>query len=104
MLIASDSNILEEEYNVDDPKENVYIPTIIIPKDFGDIIREYTKLKKDKNEYIVLSIKFSGVKEGGIVNIELFMRSDDQKARNFFSEFSYYKEILGDKMKFIQNS
>ena len=100
MLIASDSNILEEEYNVDDPKENVYIPTIIIPKDFGDIIREYTKLKKDKNEYIVLSIKFSGVKEGGIVNIELFMRSDDQKARNFFSEFSYYKEILGDKMKF----
>ena len=100
MLIASDSNILEEEYNVDDPTEIVSIPTIIIAKDFGDIIREYTKLKKDKNEYIVLSIKFSGVKEGGIVNIELFMRSDDQKARNFFSEFSYYKEILGDKMKF----
>ena len=29
MLIASDSNILEEEYNVDDPTEMVSIPTII---------------------------------------------------------------------------
>lgn len=28
------------------------------------------------------------------------MRSDEQKARNFFNEFSYYKEKLGDKMKF----
>ena len=29
MLIASsDSNILEEEYNVDDPTESVAIPTI----------------------------------------------------------------------------
>ena len=88
MLIASDSNILEEEYNVDDPTEMVSIPTIIISKDFGDIIREYTKLKKDTNEYMVLSIKFSGVKEGGFVEIELFMRSDEQKARNFFSEFN----------------
>ena len=41
---------------------------------------------------MVLSIKFSGVKEGGFVEIELFMRSDEQKARNFFSEFNYYKE------------
>ena len=101
MLIASDSNILEEEYNVDDPTETVSIPTIIIEKDFGDIIREYTKAKKDTNEYIVISIKFSGVKEGGYVELELFMRSDDQKARNFFTEFSYYKEKLGEKMKFV---
>ena len=101
MLIASDSNILEEEYNVDDPTEIVTIPTIIIEKDFGDIIREYTKAKKDTNEFIVISIKFSGVKEGGYVEIELFMRSDDQKARNFFTEFSYYKEKLAEKMKFV---
>ena len=101
MLIASDSNILEEEYNVDDPTESVVIPTIIIAKDFGDIIREYTKLKQDKKEYIVISMKFSGGKEGGFVELELFMRSDDTKARDFFSEFSYYKEKLGDKLKFI---
>ena len=101
MLIASDSNILEEEYNVDDPTEMVSIPTIIIEKDFGDIIREYTKFKKDTNDYIVISIKFTGVKEGGFVEIELFMRSDDLKARNFFSEFNYYKEILGEKLKFV---
>ena len=101
MLIASDSNILEEEYNVDDPTESVSIPTIIVAKDFGDIIREYTKLKQDKKEYIVISMKFSGVKEGGYVEIELFMRSDDSKARDFFTEFSYYKEKLGEKLKFI---
>jgi len=101
MLIASDSNILEEEYNVDDPTEMVSIPTIIIEKDFGDIIREYTKIKKDTNDYIVISIKFTGVKEGGFVEIELFMRSDDLKARNFFTEFSYYKEKLGEKLKFV---
>jgi hypothetical protein len=101
MLIASDSNILEEEYNVDDPTESVAIPTIIIAKDFGDIIREYTKLKQDKKEYIVISMKFSGVKEGGYVEIELFMRSDDSKARDFFTEFTYYKEKLGEKLKFV---
>ena len=100
MLIASDSNILEEEYNVDDPTERVSIPTIIIAKDFGDIIREYTKLKQDKKEYITISMKFSGVKEGGFVEIELFLRSDDSKAREFFTEFSYYKEKLGEKFKF----
>ena len=101
MLIASDSNILEEEYNVDDPTEMVSIPTIIIEKDFGDIIREYTKFKKDTNDYIVISIKFTGVKEGGFVELELFMRSDDLKARNFFSEFTYYKDKLGEKLKFV---
>jgi len=100
MLIASDSNILEEEYNVDDPTESASIPTIIIDKEFGDIIREHNKLKKDKNEFIIISIKFSGVKEGGYVELELFMRSDDEKARDFFSEFEYYKEKLGEKLKF----
>lgn len=92
MLIASDSNILEEEYNVDDPTEMVSIPTIIIAKDFGDIIREFTKLKKNTNEYIVLSIKFSGVKEGGYVEIELFMRSDEQKPEIFSMNFRIIKK------------
>ena len=101
MLIASDSNILEEEYNVDDPTESVFIPSIIIAKDFGDIIREYYKYKQKESENIVISIKFSGVKEGGYVELELFLRSDDTKARDFFSEFSYFKEKLGEKLKFI---
>ena len=101
MLISSDSNILEEEYNVDDPTESVRIPTVIVTKDFGDIIREYVKLKQDTKEFIVLSMKFSGVKESGNVEIELFMRSDDMKARYFFNDFFYYKEKLGPKLKFV---
>ena len=54
------------------------------------------KRKQDKKEYIVISMKFSGVKEGGFVELELFMRSDNTKARDFFTEFSFYKEKLGD--------
>ena len=38
MLLASDSNIIEEEYNIDDFIEKPAIPSIIITKDFGDII------------------------------------------------------------------
>ena len=33
MLISSDSNIIEEEYNIEDPINNPSIPTIIITKD-----------------------------------------------------------------------
>ena len=102
MLIASDSNIIEEEYNVDDIIEKPSIPTIIIAKDFADIIREYSKYsiknnnKEDKN--IILNMKFSGVKESGKVELELFFRSDDTKVLNFFQDFNYYKKILGDKL------
>lgn len=101
MLIASDSGILEEEYNVDDPTETVLIPTVIITKEFGDIIREFTKEKQDKDEFIVISIKFSGAKEGNRVEMELFFRSDDIKALDFFNEFKYYKDKIGHKFKFI---
>lgn len=102
MLIASDSNIIEEEYNVDDLIEKPTIPTIIITKDFGDIIREYVKYslsqnyKEEKN--IILNMKFSGVKENGKVELELFFRSDDKKVLSFFNEFYFYNKILGDKL------
>ena len=97
MLISSDSNIIEEEYNIEDPINNPSIPTIIISKDFGDIIKEYYKIKKN-DENIVLNMKFSGVKDNGKIEIELFFRSDDIKVANFFSEFYDYKEKLGNKL------
>ena len=49
MLLASDSNIIEEEYNIDDFIEKPAIPSIIITKDFGDIIREYYKYANNEN-------------------------------------------------------
>ena len=103
MLLASDSNIIEEEYNIDDFIEKPAIPSIIIAKDFGDIIREYYKYaKKDENgrveKHIILNMKFSGVKQNGKVEIDLFFRSDDKKVLNFFLEFSYYRRLLGDKL------
>ena len=102
MLIASDSNIIEEEYNIDDIIEKPSIPTIIVTKDFGDIIREYAKYslnsknKEEKN--IILNMKFSGVKQSGNVELEIFFRSDDKKALSFFSDFNYYKRTLGNKL------
>ena len=95
MLLASDSNIIEEEYNIEDFIEKPAIPSIIITKDFGDIIREYYKYTKnlkedDKNiKHIILNMKFSGVKQNGKVEIDLFFRSDDKKVMNFFIDFSY---------------
>ena len=105
MLLASDSNIIEEEYNIDDFIEKPAIPSIIITKDFGDIIREYYKYTNNDNnnengnqKNIILNMKFSGVKQNGKVEIDLFFRSDDKKVLNFFIEFSYYRRILRDKL------
>ena len=105
MLLASDSNIIEEEYNIDDFIEKPAIPSIIITKDFGDIIREYYKYANNENnndirnqKNIVLNMKFSGVKQNGKVEIDLFFRSDDKKVLNFFVEFSYYRRLLRDKL------
>ena len=99
MLIASDSNILEDEFNHDDPTKFVVIPSVIITKDFGDIIKNFYKNNNNK-EKIVLSIKFSGFKENGKVFIDLFLRSDDLKASYFFQEFEYFKNKLKNKLKF----
>ena len=104
MLLASDSNIIEEEYNIDDFIEKPVIPSIIITKEFGDIIREYYKYAKDsKNDdksvkHIILNMKFSGVKQNGKVELDLFFRSDDKKMLNFFIDFNYYKTLLKDKL------
>ena len=104
MLLASDSNIIEEEYNIDDFIEKPVIPSIIITKEFGDIIREYYKYTKDsKNDdksmkHIILNMKFSGVKQNGKVELDLFFRSDDKKMLNFFIDFNYYKTLLKDKL------
>ena len=103
MLIASDSNIIEEEYNIDDFIEKPAIPSIIVTKDFGDIIREYYKYTNNDNDNrnqknIILNMKFSGVKQNGKVEIDLFFRSDDKKVLNFFVEFSHYRRILKDKL------
>ena len=104
MLIASDSNIFEQEYNIDDLIEKPSITTVIITKDFGDIIREYTKYTFNENnkedKHIILNMKFSGVKENGKVELELFFRSDDKKVLSFFQEFYLYKKILGDLLLF----
>lgn len=104
MLLASDSNIIEEEYNIEDFIEKPSIPSIIITKDFGDIIREYYKYKKEtQNEesikHIILNMKFSGVKQNGKVEIDLFFRSDDKKIMNLFVDFSYYRRLLKDKLE-----
>jgi hypothetical protein len=99
MLLAYDSNEIDDDYNVDDIiGEKVEIPTVIINKDFAQAIKEYLKNGRDS---IGLAIKFSGVKKKGEVNVDLYYRSDDIRTLNFFKEFQYYKELLKDKLFFV---
>ena len=99
MLLVSDSNHLNDEYNIDDPIGNkISIPTVIITKSIGDIIKEWIK----ENPIIkpIISIRFTGVKKSGEINIEFYYRSDDVKALNFFTEFYYYKTLLSPILRF----
>jgi len=107
MLLAYDSNTFNDEYNVDDHlSEQIDIPSIIIRKDAADIIKEYLinsleeKEKGNNVEQIVMNIKFTGVKENGLVELELFYRSDNLNAINFFNEFKSFKEKLGNILVF----
>ena len=107
MLLAYDSNTFNDEYNIDDNlSQQIDIPSIIIRKDAADILKEYLinaleeKEKGNNMKQIVMSIKFTGVKENGMVEMELFYRSDNLNAINFFNEFEIFKEKLKNKLVF----
>jgi hypothetical protein len=93
MLLASDDKSYKSEFNIDDKLgERVDIPSMIVSKEVGDILKEY--VTKSGREKVVISVKFSAVKEEGIIEIDLFFRSDDFKALHFFKEFEgYYKKL-----------
>ena len=109
MLIVDDDNNLDnnEKYNVLDLRGNsIKIPSIIIPRNYGNVIKNYIeqKIKRASNkrfvEPIVVSIKFSAYNPDGTIEMNLFMSSDDLNAIRFFTEFKKYKEKLGEKLKF----
>lgn len=99
MLLAYDSNVLSDEFNVDDvPGGRIDIPTIIITKEVGEAIKEY--LSRPTHEKVGLSIKFTGANSNGLLDLKMFFRSDDVKALSFFKEFSYYKDMFLDRLRF----
>ena len=107
MLIIDDDNDLEnnDKYNILDLRGNsIKIPTLIIPRNYGDIIKNYFYLnEKNDKEYlepIIISVKFSAYNPEGNVEMNLFMSSDDLNAIYFYKEFQRYKEHLGNKLKF----
>jgi hypothetical protein len=100
MLLAYDSNEIDDDYNVDDIiGERVEIPTVIINKDFAQAIKDF--IYNNRDEGITLAIKFSGVKNKGEVNVDLYYRSDDIRTLNFFKEFESFKDLIKDKFYFI---
>ena len=100
MLLVYNSNEIDDnDYNVDDPiGEKVEIPSMIIPKDIGNIIKEF--IYENPKEIVTISLKFSGLLKNGKVEIELYYRSDDFKALNFYKEFEYFKEKMESKLEF----
>ena len=101
MLIIDDDNDLEnnDKFNILDLRgSSIKIPSLIIPRNYGDIIKSH--FYSNQNEPIIISIKFSAYNEEGKVEMNLFMSSDDTNAIYFFKEFNEYKNYLGDKLVF----
>ena len=112
MLIVDDDNDLDnnDKYNVLDLRGNsITIPSLIIPRNYGDIIKNYIRSQKIKRETekgrlpepIIISVRFSAYNPDGTVEMDLFMSSDDVNAVYFFKEFENYKDLLGEKLKFV---
>ena len=100
MIIISDNDSMMESYNFDDQVgDRVDIPSIILSKKIGDLFKEYLSNSSNKDP-ITISIKFSGVKKDGSIDIDLFFGSDDAIALNFFREFSPFYELLDKKLHF----
>ena len=103
MLIIDDDNDLgnNDKYNILDLRGNsIKIPTIIIPRNYGDVLKNHFYLDKDKLNPIIISIKFSAYNPEGKVEMNLFMSSDDINAIYFFKEFDLYRKHLKDKFIF----
>ncbi len=112
MLIVDDDNDLDnnDKYNILDLRGNsIKIPSLIIPRNYGDIIKNYIQEQKIKSEKekgrmpepIIISVRFSAYNPDGTVEMNLFMSSDDVNAVYFFKEFENYKDLLGEKLKFV---
>ena len=70
MLLIYDSNQIDEDniYNIDDViGKKVTIPSMIISKDFGNIIKKY--IEENKNDTIIISMKFSGDLNNGKIKL-----------------------------------
>lgn len=99
MILVSNDETYRYFDNVDDKLgERVDIPSIIIKKSTGEILKDY--IKKNKQSKITMSIKFTGVKDGENLLFEFFLRSDDVKALHFFKEFEQYYRLLKNKFTF----
>lgn len=93
MILASDDETYKKKFNVDDQLGiRVDIPSIIIQKSSADLFRQY--LSQPIHDKIIISVKFTGEKENGFVELDMFFRSDDIKALHFFTEFQTYYEKL----------
>lgn len=99
MILVSNDETYKYLENVDDKLgERVDIPTVIIKKSTGDLLKDY--LKKNQNSKVTMSAKFTGKKEGEKLLFEYYLRSDDVKAIHFFREFEQYLNLLDDHMVF----
>lgn len=99
MILVSDDETFKYFDNVDDKLgERVDIPTVILKKSTGELLKDY--IKKNPNAKVTISAKFTGKKEGEKLLFEYFLRSDDVKAIHFFKEFEQYFNLLRDHITF----
>lgn len=102
MILISDNNDLMDEYNSDNEFGFVPdIPTIIIPRNIGEIFIDTISTQTSFDHKIILTVKFNAIKDNSNLHLELFFRSDDIKALGFFREFATYAERLKEKLTFV---
>jgi len=99
MILISDDESFKYFDNVDDKLgERVDIPTVILKKSTGELLKDY--IKKNTNVKLTMSAKFTGKKEGEKLLFEYFLRSDDVKGIHFFKEFEQYFNLLENHITF----
>lgn len=99
MILVSNDETFKYFDNVDDKLgERVDIPTVIVKKSTGDLLKDY--IVKNPNAKVTISAKFTGKKEGEKLLFEYFVRSDDIKGIHFFKEFQQYFKQIKDHIIF----
>jgi len=107
VIISNSDELLDDDpNNYDDGLgEKIKIPTVIIPRKYGEKIKEYMKQSPALALYVTLSISFKMVyiivikEQSRVVNVQLFLNSADPRSIHFFVEFENFFKRLGDKVK-----
>lgn len=94
-------NTLEEPENIimvdDGTAGNLYIPSVLISKTNGDILKKY--MKNGNDEVVRMTISFDMPNPDNRVEYEIWMSSEQQVLRDFLTQFAPVAKNFGRNIK-----